>query len=56
MTQRRIWLCDHRRRDAVVVLVSRRRTAPLGHRDATSAPVRFSRSLMKKVRAAACGW
>jgi hypothetical protein len=45
MTQRKIWLCDHRGRSAVVVLVSRRRVAPLGHRDAAGAPVRFSRCI-----------
>ena len=45
MTQRRIWLCDHRGRNAIVVLVSRRRAAPLGHRDAAGAPVRFSRHI-----------
>ena len=45
MTQRRIWLCDHRGRNAIVVLVSRRHAAPLGHRDAAGAPVRFSRHI-----------
>ena len=43
---RRIWIADHRGRNAVVVLVPRRRAAaPLGHRDATGAPVRFSRCI-----------
>jgi hypothetical protein len=45
MAERRVWLCDHRGRNAVVVLVPRRRAAPLGHRDATGAPVRFSRCI-----------
>jgi len=45
MTQRKIWLCDHRERNAVVVLVSRRRVAPIGYRDAAGAPVRFFRCI-----------
>src|ERR1019366_2904494 len=45
MAERRVWLCDHRGRNAVVVLVPRHRAAPLGHRDATGAPVKFSRCI-----------
>ena len=45
MTQRRIWLADHRGRNAVVVLVPRRHAAPRGHLDATGAPVRFCRCI-----------
>jgi hypothetical protein len=45
MSQRKIWLCDHRGRNAVVVLVPRRRAARIGHRDATGAPVRFCRCI-----------
>ena len=45
MTQRRIWLADHRGRNAVVVLVPRRHAAPRGHLDAAGAPVRFCRSI-----------
>jgi hypothetical protein len=45
MSQRKIWLCDHRGRNAVVVLVPRRRAAPLGHRDAAGSSVRFCRCI-----------
>jgi hypothetical protein len=46
MTQRKIWLCDHRGRNAVVVLVSRLRAAPLGgYRDSSGAPVRSCRCI-----------
>lgn len=43
MSQRKIRLCDHRGRNAIVVLVPRRSATPLGHRDSTGAPVRFCR-------------
>ena len=44
---RKIWLADHRGRDAVVVLVPRLRTGPNATRYADSAgtPVRFSRRI-----------
>jgi hypothetical protein len=44
---RKIWLADHRGRDAIVVLVPRARTAPSTTRYADSAgtPVRFSRRI-----------
>jgi len=42
---RRIWLADYRGRNAVVVLVARRRPASLGHRDAGGSPVRFCRCI-----------
>jgi hypothetical protein len=44
---RKIWLADHRGRDAVVVLVPRQRTGPTTTRYADSAgtPVRFSRRI-----------
>jgi len=42
---RRIWLADHRGRNAVVVLVPRRRTTLLGHRDAGGSPVRSCRCI-----------
>jgi hypothetical protein len=45
MTQRKIWLADHRGRNAVVVLVSRRHAAPLGHRDDAGSPVRSCRCI-----------
>ena len=44
---RRIWLADHRGRDAVVVLVPRQRTAPAttAYVDGAGTPVRFSRRI-----------
>jgi hypothetical protein len=42
---RKIWLADHRGRNAVVVLVPRRHAAPLGHRDSSGAPVRSCRCI-----------
>lgn len=43
MNQRRIWLADHRGRDAVVALVSRQRNGELRYADSSGSPVRFSR-------------
>ena len=45
MNQRRIWLADHRGRDAVVALVSRQRNGELHYADSNGSPVRFSRVL-----------
>jgi hypothetical protein len=45
MSQRKIWLCDHRGRNAIVVLVPRRHATPLGYRDANGAQVRFCRCI-----------
>jgi len=45
MTQRRIWLADHRGRNAVVALMPRRRVAPLRYHDAAGTPVRFCRCI-----------
>jgi len=43
---RRIWLADNRGRNAIVVLVPRRRAvAPIERRDAAGAPVRFCRCI-----------
>jgi hypothetical protein len=42
---RRIWLADHRGRNAVVVLVPRRRATLRGHRDAAGSPVRSCRCI-----------
>jgi len=43
MNQRRIWLADHRSRNAVVALVSRQRNGEMQYTDAHGSPVRFSR-------------
>ena len=43
MNQRRIWLADHRGRDAVVALVPRHRDRGVQYADAHGAPVRFCR-------------
>ena len=43
MTERRLWLCDHRGRTAVVALVPRRRAEAVHHRDHAGSPVRSSR-------------
>ena len=43
MNQRRIWLADHRCRNAVVALVSRQRNGELRYADAHGSPVRFCR-------------
>lgn len=43
MNQRRIWLADHRGRNAVVALVSRQRNGGMQYTDAHGAPVRFCR-------------
>jgi len=43
MNQRRIWLADHRGRNAVVALVSRHRDGGMQYADAHGATVRFSR-------------
>ena len=43
MNQRRIWLADHRSRNAVVALVSRPRKDETQYADAHGSPVRFSR-------------
>ena len=45
MSLRRIRLCDHRGRSAIVVLVPRQRAAPLGYRDASGATVRSCRCI-----------
>jgi len=45
MTQRRIWLADHRGRNAVVVLVARRRAEPVRYRDGADTPVRSCRCI-----------
>ena len=44
---RRIWIADHRGRDAVVVLVPRQRTTPVTttYVDGVGTPVRFSRRI-----------
>jgi hypothetical protein len=42
---RKIWLADHRGRNAIVVLVPRRHATPLGHRDSAGAPVRSCRCI-----------
>jgi hypothetical protein len=42
---RKIWLADHRGRNAVVVIIPRRHAAPLGHRDSAGAPVRSCRCI-----------
>lgn len=43
MSLRRIWLADHRGRDAVVLLVPRRRPEGAQYRDAVGRPVRYAR-------------
>jgi len=43
MNQRRIWLADHRGRNAVVALVSRQRNCVMRYADTNGSPVRFSR-------------
>jgi len=43
MNQRRIWLADHRGRNAVVALVSRQRNGETQYADAHGSPVRFCR-------------
>lgn len=43
MNQRRIWLANHRGRDAVVTLVPRRRNGEAQYADANGSRVRFSR-------------
>jgi hypothetical protein len=43
MNQRRIWLADHRSRNAVVALVSRQRNGDTQYADAHGSPVRFCR-------------
>ena len=43
MNQRRIWLADHRGRNAVVALVSRQRNGDTQYADAHGSPVRFCR-------------
>ncbi|MBM4354105.1 MAG: hypothetical protein FJ109_09980 [Deltaproteobacteria bacterium] len=43
MNQRRIWLADHRGRNAVVALVARRRDGGVQYADAQGAPARFCR-------------
>ena len=45
MNQRRIWLADHRGRNAVVALVSRQRNGETQYADAHGSLVRFSRVL-----------
>ena len=43
MNQRRIWLADHRGRDAVVTLIPRKRNGEAQYADANGSLVRFSR-------------
>jgi len=43
MNQRKIWLADHRGRDAVVTLIPRRRNRGAQYADASGSRVRFSR-------------
>lgn len=45
MTQRRIWLADHRGRNAVVPLMPRRRAALPQYRDVAGRPARFCRCI-----------
>ena len=45
MNQRRIWLADHRGRNAVVALVSRQRNGELHYADTNGSPVGFRRIL-----------
>jgi len=52
MNQRRIWLADHRGRDAVVALVPRHRDRGVRYADAHGAPVRFCR-VVKRTEATA---
>jgi len=52
MNGRRIWLADHRGRDAVVALVSRQRNGKLHYADTNGTPVRFSR-VMKSTESTA---
>ena len=51
MNQRRIWLSDHRGRNAVVVLVPRRSitSGPVAHRDAAGVAVHFRRCIKTTV-------
>ena len=43
MSQRKVWLADHRGRNAVVALVSRQRSSETQYADAHGSPVRFCR-------------
>jgi len=53
MNQRKIWLADHRGRNAVVALVPRQRNGETQYADTNGSPVRFSR-VMKCTEAT--GW
>ena len=53
MSQRKVWLADHRGRNAVVALVSRQRNGETQYADAQGSPVRFCRVVKGT---AATGW